>query len=534
MTAQSSSDRRHGTGRGTRLGIGLQVSLTAVLALGAVLLLNWLFGRPGWRERYDLTEKRINTLSTATLGVLGRLEDEVHLDVFYRPIPGPLSPLHAETMERVWRLLVLFSQESERIDVRAVDVSDPMALDQRRTELKLTGFENCIVVSQDGRRQVLRLSGDLAEFDVGVPDPRAFRPPSLLTFKAEESIVQGILSVISSGVPKLYFSRGHGERELYDLDDATMLGNLHTLLTEDGFDAGWWQYDVDGPVPQDAAALAILGPDAPFSPDELEAIHSYVALGGRLILAPESDPAAVETSGMISLLEHYGIELSRGIVCRPHFRDGQPTVGAQVNAGFAVLSDWMAAHPITSPLRESGRSLRITFPHRVRVARQPQNGASRPIAHSGPASWLEVDDPPDFAPDTSYEELRPHPILIASEYRGEELRGPVVALEEQPQSRLLVLGSADVFANAYVDYNADFARNCFNWAVDREYKVAVSQRDPDLRRVPIESTDALSRVTRSALWKLPGLCLLLGALTALLRSRGGRRPAKTPASGDPA
>ena len=58
-----------GQGRLARFGIGVQVALSGLLALAAVLMINWLAARPGVRQRFDLTATSQNTLSTATMGV---------------------------------------------------------------------------------------------------------------------------------------------------------------------------------------------------------------------------------------------------------------------------------------------------------------------------------------------------------------------------------------------------------------------------------------------------------------------------------
>ena len=79
-----------GQGRLARLGIGAQVVVSGALALAAVLMVNWLAGRPGLRQRYDLTETSQNTLSTATMGVLRNLPGEVTVDTFLPDIEYPI------------------------------------------------------------------------------------------------------------------------------------------------------------------------------------------------------------------------------------------------------------------------------------------------------------------------------------------------------------------------------------------------------------------------------------------------------------
>ena len=516
--------RSRGTGTLTRLAIALQVGLTTLLALVALLLVNWLLGRPGFRQRIDMTLAGVNTLSTAALGVASRLAEPVTIDVFYRPLTGPLAGPMEEIHDRVLHTLVLMEHASPNIGVRVNDLADRAALDERRRELKLTGFDNCLVVSKGERREVLTYSSDVAEIDPGQPTPKGYTPPRLLTFRAEQAIVQGILGVLKGSVPKVYFTRGHGEPDLEDKENGENLGKLKGLLEEDGFQVGWWQFDVDGPLPADCAALAILAPDAPLSEVERDEIDGYLTRGGRLILAADNDPAGVTNSGLNEWLGEHGLEISTSIACRVQIREGRPVFGSKENAALTIQPNWMGQHPITTPLREGSRLLRMIFAHRVRVLVQPKAGVARELLNSGPDSWLDISraSGPNFRHDPDSEEVGPHSLAVSSQYRPDPLAGPAPALEEEPETRLLVLGTASPLCNALLDYNASFATNLFNWAVDREYRVSISPRNPDKRRLPVHRTDVLARLGRVTIWGLPGGCLALGLLTFFLRNRGGR------------
>lgn len=511
-------------GTGARLAIFAQVTLTVILALAATLLVNWLAGRPGIRRRFDLTATAQNTLSTAAVGVLERLEEPVAIDVFYRGLEGPLARLGRDTMDRTFRLLLLMGQEADgRLEIHNNDLADREGFDQRRRELKVTGFENCLIVSRGERREILRLSGDLAVFDPGRPKELGYRPPRILEFRAEAAIIQGILQVTRGEVPHLYFSTGHGERDLYAIDDDDQLGQLQRALVDDGFETSTWQFESDGPVPDDCAALAIIGPVTAFDETEFEAIRNYVDGGGRLVLAPPRKPKELERSSVSELLDVYGLEISRGTVMRPFIdATGMATQGGRINAYHRIPPGGMARHVITDPLRDGGRVIVLVFTRELRVKKggQPRSGTSLPLLRTGVASWLDL-VPNDFLHDPDSEELRPFEVCYVSVFVPPSRPETVGALEERPESRIFAIGTADVFTNRLFDMNADFLRNAFNWVASREYRVSISSRNPDLRILPLGATDALAKLTRLALWGLPGLCLLLGIFTAWRRSAGG-------------
>ncbi|MFT4540458.1 MAG: hypothetical protein ACI841_002041 [Planctomycetota bacterium] len=514
-----------GTGTLTRLGIAMQVILTTMLALVALLLVNWLVGRPGFRQRFDLTSSQTNTLSTASQGVLSRLDEVVNLDIFYRPVPGTTSAVLSRIHDRLSHTLVLLSHASSNIIVNYVDFTNQASLDARRRDLKLTGFENCVVVSKGERREVLYYTGEIAEIDLGRPTPQGFTPPKLITFRAESAIMQGILGVLKGSVPKVYFTRGHGELDLEDTQNGENVGKLRTLLTDDGFETDWWQFDIDGPVPSDCSALAILAPDSPFAEEEREAVETYLQGGGRLLVGAHNDPTGVFRSGLSEWMGEHGIEISNSIACRVQFREGRPVVGVQSNAALTIQPAWMDQHPITTPLREGSRVLRFLFSHRVRVTAQPKAGVNRPLLDSGPNSWLDVsrDGELNFQHDSESEEVGPHDLAVTSQYRPDPTAGPAPALEQETETRIAVIGSASPLCNTLIDYNSDFARNLFNWCVDREYRVSISPRNPDHRRLPVRRTNVLAQLKHVTLWGLPGGCFLLGLLTYYLRNRGSKQ-----------
>jgi len=513
-------------GRGTRVWISSQVLVAALLALVSVLALNWLIGRPGWRFRIDLTQKGLNTLSTAVYGAFDRLEEPVTVDIFFRAEEGGLAAVAATVMERTRFMLSLLEQErSDKITVRRNDTNDRQALEARLRELKLTGYENCLVVSKGDRRAVLRLRGDLADFDYGNPLPTGYRPPRILAYKAEEALVQGVLSVTKGESPVIYFASGHGERDI-DGDEDGDLGKWRKLLEEDGFDVRAWDSVQAASVPSDADVLALIGPRYALTDPELDAIKRYVDGGGRLIAAVAQQPEEIEASRVGELFAYFGLEVSFGLVCQP-FADsaGNPRYADPKNALVHIVPTGMTRHAITSPLKDASRQIVLTWTHRVRVAPggQPAGGASIPLLKTLPLTWMDI-PPIDFIPDQLSEEDGPFDVAIASAFTPPDGPEDVPGLEARPQSRILALGSSDVMCNYWLDTNTDFVRNSFNWGVARDYRVSVSPRDPDERRLPLDA-QVLAKLNRVCVWFLPGLCLALGVITALRRASGNPKQA---------
>ena len=531
----SAGDRSARQGRLARLGLGAVVALTSVLALVVLVLVNWLLGRPGLRQRWDLTRSEQNTLSTAAQGVVRNLRETVTVDVFFRPEEPPLTDVGFAAQERTRRLLQTFRESSSgRIEVRENDPRDAEAIEARARELRLQGFENCIVLSVGERREALTLRRDLATFDPGrpKPDPRA---PSITSFDAERAIVRALLEVTAGEELAVYFAVGHGERGIFDETPAGM-SRLQSLLAEEGLVVNRWSPVEDGPLPEDCTCLTLIGPSDGYDDATLDAVEAYVRRGGRLVVAPHSDDRALERSRLGELVERFGVEIQPGTVCQA-FRDpttGTFGVGLDKCSAFAVLPDNISAHPLLAPIKESRRSFLISGSHPVRLVRQPEGGGTssvlfRSVAQDG---WVETqrhDRPEPFDWTPTPDELQGRRMDLAVAGNLPLLDAAPAALEERPEGRFVVIGSSFAFTNALFDYNADFLRNVYNWVLDREYRILISPRDPALVRFAPEDSEKMARVARLAWGWIPLACVVLGLVTGFWRALGGPRKSRSDA-----
>lgn len=521
-----------GQGRLARLGIGAQVTVSGLLALAAVLMINWLAARPGLRQRFDLTATSQNTLSTATMGVLRRLPGEVTIDVFFRePEEQVLAQIAGMAMGRTSRLLGLYRDLSdERVRVRTNNMEDTSLIEERRRELRLRGIEPCLVLSYGDAREAVLVNGDLAIFEVGQPNPNLpnYSPPRIAEFRAERAITQALLKVTRGEELGVYFTTGHGELEIPDTRDFG-LDSLHGMLMDEGLRIGRWNPNEDGELPEDCACLSILNPTDRLSKETLDQIAAYVEGGGRLIVAPPSEDDALKRSDLNSLLGRFQLEVQEGMVCQL-MRDpttGQVITGSRDVALFAVNPANMKRHPLVEPFRASGRTFWMNGAHPVRLTGQPDQGLTTSIFTSEVFSWVDS-TPNDFRLDQAVEaNSRKFDLAVASQFRLKGA-GETSALQEESQARVVLVGSSFAFTNVVFDQNYDFLRNLYNWTLDREYRLSMSPRNPDLRLWPTERLDNLPAMGRLAWLYVPGLCFLLGFLFAYLRSRGGPRVTNSP------
>ena len=530
-TSDSEASQGKKSGGGTRFWIGSQVLLSVLLAGAAVLLINALVSRPGVRLRFDLTAKEVNSLDASTERILKSLPGEVTVDVFFRAASQPMTRLVAQVQARTQALLErMASVSSDRIVVRQNDLSDYAAIQQRLQDLRLRGLENCVVVSMGDQVRVVRERGELAQFDLGNPNPDAYRPPSIRAFEAEKHILGAILSVSRGERPKVYFTSGHGEADPFENGDETA-GVLETALRKDGFVVNIWDPIETERLPEDAFLLAIVGPRDRLSDATLAQIDRFLSEGGRLLVAPHTNAEPLRNSGLAPWLAQYGFEVSEGTVMEPY---PDPTgTGALISGPrsefLLVHPNQMKRHEIVQPFIDSQRAIAAVRSHAIRVTHQPKEGLglTMPLLGSNPrVSWLDT-APIDYRHEGELEPIRGYELAAVSEFEPvAEVAGTDGDSLEKTRSRIVVLGSSAFLYSVMLESQGgqgsslDFALNAFNWLADREWRVNVSPKDPDLRILEPEGIPWMSRV---AIWGLPLLCLLLGGLVAFVRGRGGPR-----------
>jgi hypothetical protein len=522
--------RAQATGSATRAGLWLRVALAGVLFAVLALLLTRLAERPSLRVRMDWTQAEENTLSPASMEVLARLPEQARIDVFLRPAEFPLEELVILAQERLRQLLLSVRDSSGgKVLLFAHDLTGSGA-ESARTRLFELGLREVdagglLVVSQDSRREVLRLRGDLADFDPGDPSGQQGppSPPRLVSFRAEEALVGALLKVGASDAPSVLFVRGHGE---LDLDNVELMGlsELKGALESDGYRVGNHEFASAPSIPEDCRVLALLGPEQPLAEAEWVAIKRFVESGGRLIVAPGLETVA-ERFSVADLLEPWGLRVARsGFVARaPLGPGGAPQYGTNTAAQLWLERSSMGTHPITDPLRRAERRVIFNGARALEIGRGLPGGNVLALLRSPEGAWLDLPleggKTQDWKPEAG-ERQGPFVLAAAILFPPQAAAGPPrrSSPAERPEARVVVLSSAVSAINATFETNRDFLLNAFNWAASRDWRVKVEAREAPQRRLDLAQPDAVRR-----LWLWIALAPVLSSLALGLAMAWRRR-----------
>ncbi|NDJ78057.1 MAG: hypothetical protein GYB65_17545 [Chloroflexi bacterium] len=513
------------SGRQTRFGT--TSILVTVLFTGVIIYAYVLVDRANLTT--DLTSVRRYSLSTQTLDAIDELKGQgyqVRLVGFFsrRKLP------QEEEADLILRQYEAAGDGS--IEVVMVDPdADPdlAALHGYNANLDGTLFLN--VLDSEGELRI-----ETNEFG-----DRLIRPaPLYLGSVNERNVTFGIKTIASAGQFTIYFTTGHGERDLSDIGDEGISRLVVSLLDQGiGAVALDLMAVADTGIPADADAVLIVGARQPFSEAEVQVLRDYMDGGGRLgIFAdpPVVDPLLVTetptTPDNTFLLEgsplhmylwdEFGIAVQQQLVIENTVMADNPIITSE----FTPIVFTIAPHEIMSTSRDAGvvlhyaRTMDYVERSEIEPTVQQQLFYRQPLLVTSRESFGET-DLPAIAQD-----------IANTEYvAGEDQPGPVVMgmtakrnleFQEEFQPRVVIIGDSDVVKNEFV---AQIPGNVFLWTDIIDWLTGFSEameftpvNDPTLLNV-VASDQERTTISLITLVVLPGIVLASGLIVWWYRQR---------------
>jgi hypothetical protein len=406
-------------------------------------------------------------------------EKNVHKDLSYfrTSAPGSSTRKIVESMSGTLKVLLFFPEGNEveyevdryfrelasatgKVDVERVDRMVENALAQKYG------------VSKDGTIVVVRATGEtpdpakapkdareakaaakdkFGKFDLDTRIENQRRPTGKL--RVLDETVNAELMKLVREKRKLYLTVGHGE--LNDPDSlpeylrgrlpdgkATVLKAVLTALNYDGQNLGLMN-GLASDVPDDAAAVMVLGPKLAFDPSELATLDRYLDRGGHLLIA--LDPQGEFELG--ALEGKLGVGLDRHLIA-----DDKVYVPRRGDASDRnlVITNGFSSHPSTTNLSRLSANQGILLETAGALLDRPFAAAAggEPkrtyVLRTMPGSWLDLDGKNTF--DDGVEKRDRYNI-------GAALEGPKVKKADGTDGegfRALVFSDQDLFADGEV------------------------------------------------------------------------------------
>ncbi len=445
------------TARTARFQGNFNLYLTVLLGIFILIAVNYLSYRHYWRKDYSLN--KYYELSPKTITMLKNLQAPVKITTYL---------MHSSIGEQLEGLIREYQfHGGEKIQVERID---PMVNMDRAEELqkkfKFTGDENLVIFEYKDRNKYVSES-QLAEFEM-----MGFGggPRRVKAFKGEPQFTSAIQTIVEGKAGKIYFTTGHGER---DLADTRPVGysDLAQRIKGENMEAIPLNLALTGEIPKDADAIVVSGPRTGFAPVEVQALATYLAQKGKVIML--QDPQV--TSGLEPLMESYGIRLQNDMV----ITKGMTSMGngmALMSVEAVAVGETYADHPCVRFLK--GFNLQLTRARSLALVENAEPSVKSKVTElvkTGKDSWGETNlQERKVQFDASVDHAGP--LLTAALYDGGEVPGEGVNVVG---TRLMVIGTSSFLVNNSLSgTSVDFFTSALNWMTKREAAIGISPKIP--------------------------------------------------------
>ena len=293
LSAQAVQKRRYSISV-RQLRFGAFSTGMIVVAVAIAVLVNALVRQlPEEKTVIDVTSNRLYTLTDQTREYVDTMAEDVTIYVW--SAEDSMDQTVVKTLDR-------YASLSDHIRVEYVDPRvNPRFYTSYAESAPAAGS---LIVVSDLRSKVIEAS-DLYESTYAYDESSYYGYSEQVTgYDAEGQITAALNYVLSEDMPVVYLITGHGERSLETsytsaLEKANVTSeSLHLM-------------DVDA-IPDDVAALMILGPTSDLSADDVEKVTAYLERGGKVMITLTMTEE--ELPNLQSLLAYMGLSTESGIV----------------------------------------------------------------------------------------------------------------------------------------------------------------------------------------------------------------------------
>src|SRR3989338_6760496 len=250
----------------------LNAVILGFVVFGILALLNFMGTRH--YKLFDFTQQKLFSLAPQSIKVVKALKDEVTVTGFFQ----------AKEKAQFDDLLNKYTYYSDKVKVKFVDPDKDVQIAKAYNVKK---YQTMIVEKSKRESRFEGLS--------------------------EEKLTNAIIKVGKEKTPIIYFTKGHGEKEIKDTDREGY-SLVQNQLKESGYEVKDLLLLEVNEIPKDATGVVIPGPKKPFLPKEADLILAYLKKGGRaiILLDPES-----KKIGLDPVLASVGITAQEDLIIDP-------------------------------------------------------------------------------------------------------------------------------------------------------------------------------------------------------------------------
>jgi len=429
MSGDAGRPRRFSLWRNYALLVYTALALWTLLVIANAIIRNH-------SVRWDLTPEQRFSLSDFDRSVLASLNHDVTVKAFVRTEDVP-------AFKDLSNMLFLVAAESPRVNYQIIDVNKAPGMAK---QYGVSSYGLVIVESQDRRRTFDNARADL--------------------------LIPAILQVSQAVTKKLYFTVGHGERDIFDAERSAGFSRWRDLMTQNNYQVENLSLFASE-VPDDCAVLVTLGPRRDFLPDELITLARYLKRGGKFIafIEPFGSPTLVE------FLKQYHIDFTENVVVDPNYR---------LSAGEVLTTQIPRRakdNPITRSLPEPvvfsvARAIKVTAAPGAKAPGDTVVAYISRFLESSGQSWGSGDPKAIETGVTDYRDGRdfmgPTAVGVEIDYAPEGN----LAIPQSEMTRIIGFGSSSFASNQFIEMlsNEDLAVTVINEMAGDQMLIASRER----------------------------------------------------------
>ncbi len=285
-----------------------QALLSSLVGVAIIITAAALLNRDRFSKTFDVTDRKVNSLSPETEKFLGSLENEVA--VYCIPSANPAE----RYCEENGYLRSIYAEKTEKIQHGAVDLRDMETMAQ----VQPAGYSRLVLMSKDNRSEIV---GEITE----------------------SKLTNGLINLVKSK-KTIYFLVGNGEPPI-SFEGQKNYANQVEVLKSRAYEVKEHNL-ADGPLPEDARLVVAGSATVAYNSVVENELRRLLARGGRLLLTLNP----YRSVGMTKFFNDLGIELSPTLLVSNR---GATSLGAQL-AQLApmrppvVIGEFSQSSPITS------------------------------------------------------------------------------------------------------------------------------------------------------------------------------------------
>jgi hypothetical protein len=401
-------------------------ALGSVLLLFVLALANLLLPElsQGFSRNYNWTASGLHSLSDNTRNFVAGLRQPVMVYV--------LLPQDSLVMENVQTLLENCRSINGEVNWAVVSRDRNVAEYRKLMEKYALPASQGLLVLYGTEPKVEHDFINANQLEDERPGANPDDPPRYI-FKGENALMKSLIYLAEGKThAALYFTQAEGELSLagFGRDNQQSLGVLKQRLSDGGYEVKELRFGLDvKSVPSDAAAVVIVGPRRPFTPEAVQALRAYMKGGGDkkgklvVLLDVVAQGGAMVHTGLEELLAEYDVQVGDGRIINLQDRE----LGTRLD----VLPNPRAANNPVAASFIRGDQAQLFHMNDARTVQRRPNLNPNPPGGGYRVDELLLVDPRD--PVWSEKDLsRSPPALVAELRRPENLRRALQTISKTP------------------------------------------------------------------------------------------------------